>query len=89
MKIQWTQYVTALWTHARTAPGEGLLPTDCGWYVNDGLLKPTWFEGSAIPDSLFPNDNDQIDNESDSEVIDTDNEAWSDDSDLDEDDENN
>ena len=45
--------------------------------------------GSAIPDSLFPNDNDQIDNESDSEVIDTDNEAWSDDLDLDEDDEDN
>ena len=87
---QRSQCVTALWAHARTAsPGEELLPTDCGWYVNDGLLKPTWFEEPAIPDSLYPNNKDQIDNESDSEVIDTDNEAWSDDSDLDEGDEDN
>uniref|UniRef100_UPI00358F2F11 uncharacterized protein isoform X3 n=1 Tax=Myxine glutinosa TaxID=7769 RepID=UPI00358F2F11 len=56
MKIRRTQYVTALWTHAGTAsPGDGLSPTDYGWSVNDNILKPTWFEGPVIPDSLFAN----------------------------------
>ena len=42
------------WVNAGTAsPGDGLLPTDYGWSVIDNLLKPTWFEGPAIPDSLF------------------------------------
>lgn len=54
MKIHRTQYVTALWTHAMTtSPGDGLSPTDYGWSVSDNLLKPTWFKGPAIPDSLF------------------------------------
>ena len=56
MKIRRRQYVTALWTHAVTASlGDGLSPTDYGWSVNNNLLKPTWFEAPAIPDSLFTN----------------------------------
>lgn len=70
MKIRRTQYVTTLWTNADTAaPGEGLSPTDYGWSVIDNLLKPTWFDGPAIPDSLFTNDSEpedmEIEDESD------------------------
>lgn len=35
------------------SPGEGLSPTDYGWSMKDNLLKPMWFEGPAIPTSLF------------------------------------
>jgi len=96
MMIRRTQYVTALWTRAMTAsPGDGLSPTNYGWSVSDNLLKPTWYEGPAIPDSLFMNDSNYAENmefESDSEsdlevetinelVSDSDGEAWSEDSD--------
>ena len=66
-------------------PTDGLSPTDYGWYVDDGLLKPTWFEGPPIPDSLFTNDqeieivddsNTELEVEGDDEL-----EAWSEDSD--------
>lgn len=43
-------------------PADGLSPIDYGWCVNDNLLKPTWFEGPAIPDSLFTNGIDNAEN---------------------------
>ena len=82
------------WVNAGTAsPGDRLLPTDYGWSVIDNLLKPTWFEGPAIPDSLFKNGSNNIDDmavegdsESEMEVCDSDGEAWSEDSDGEEED---
>ena len=107
MKVRRAQYVAALWTHAVTAsPGDGLSPTDYGWCVKDNLLKPTWFEGPAIPDTLFTdgsNDEDlevedmevddgDSDSELDEETVDglvstADGEAWSEDSDSEEEEE--
>ena len=102
MKIRRTQYVTALWTHAMTAsPGDGLSPTDYGWSASDNLLKPIWYEGPAIPDTLFTNgsnNTEDMDVEGDSEtesevesisglVSDSDGEAWSEDSDSEKEDE--
>ena len=84
-------------------PGEGLSPTDYGWCIDGNLLKVTWFEGSAIPDSLFSGDIDSTEDlaiDSDSDLhskaentgdleSDSDGEAWSDDSDWVEDQINN
>jgi hypothetical protein len=98
MKIRRTQYVTALWTHATTAyPEEGLSPTDYGWYVNDNLLMPIWFEGPTVPDSLFANDSNNpdempvedgfdLEEETLDGLSDSDGEAWSEESDSEEDD---
>ena len=62
MKIRRTQYVATMWTHAVTAyPNAGLLPTDYGWNANGSILKPTWFEGPAVPDSLFSNGSNNTD----------------------------
>jgi len=30
-----------------------LSPTDFGWCIKDDVLKPVWFKGQAMPDSLF------------------------------------
>ena len=61
MKIQRVQYVTVLWTPAITAfPEQGLSPTNYGWHVDNNILKPTWFEGPAIPNSLFTNDDENL-----------------------------
>ena len=69
MKIQRVQYVTVLWTRAITAfPEQGLSPTDYGWHADNNILKPTWFEGPAIPDCLFTNDD--VDSDSEEETID-------------------
>lgn len=70
--------------------------------MNDNLLKPVWFEGPAIPDSLFTDGSDNVDEvmvKDDSESgleaegindmeNDSDGEAWSEDSDSEEDDGN-
>ena len=98
MKIRRTKYVTALWTRAVTeAPTNGFSPTDYGWYVDNSLLKPTWFEGLATPDCLFAehsadgnelneDDSDAVwESEEDLEMV-ADEEAWSEDSDSEEED---
>ena len=84
MKIQRVQYVTVLWTRAITAfPEQGLSPTDYGWHADNNILKPTRFEGPAIPDCLFTNDD--VDSDSEEETIDElrsdSDEAWSEESD--------
>ena len=70
MKTRRTQYVTAMWTRAVTnCPADDLSPTDYGWYVDNTLLKPTWFEGPAIPDSLFTENSTQdMESEDDSDT---------------------
>jgi len=35
------------------SPGNGLLRTDYGWVVMEGLLQPNWFDGPAIPHNQF------------------------------------
>ncbi|XP_033097629.1 uncharacterized protein LOC117101706 [Anneissia japonica] len=97
MKIRRTQYITVLWTRAVTSsPSDSLSPTDYGWSVNENLLKPIWFEGPAIPDSLFTNhsnnrDDTELRDDSDYEEqaetdSDSDGEAWSEDSESEEED---
>ena len=93
MKIRRAQYVATLWTNASSAfPSEDLLPTDYGWEESEGILKPVWFEGPAIPDNLFANnppdateseDGSDLAAEIDDGVSDSDGEAWTDDSDSD------
>lgn len=57
MKLLRAKYVTILWTHSSSAtPGADLTPTDYGWSVIDGLLKPKWYEGPTIPADLFTNE---------------------------------
>lgn len=68
MKIRRSQYVAALWSQANEAsPGSGLRPTDYGWNFKDNILQPAWFEGPAVPSSLFktPDDADSMEGESD------------------------
>ena len=98
MKIRRTQYVTAMWTRAVTeAPAIGLSPTDYGWYVDNSLLKPKWFEGPATPDCLFAEDSTNGQNranEDDSNIMSEAgdglerlcDEVWSEDSDFEEED---
>lgn len=99
MKTRRAQYVTSIWTRASTAnPSEGMIPVDYGWAVDasDNLLKPVWFEGSAIPDDIFLDrshiSDNYILNEDDTRAreeempnsepsSDTENEAWSEESD--------
>ncbi|XP_030837116.1 uncharacterized protein LOC105437992 [Strongylocentrotus purpuratus] len=55
MKIRRTQYVATSWTRASNArPTEGISPTDYGWQTKGSLLVPRWFDGPAIPEKLFP-----------------------------------
>ncbi|MPC70324.1 hypothetical protein E2C01_064568 [Portunus trituberculatus] len=59
-KLLRAHYVTVLWSHANTAsPDQGLCATDYGWAVDGDLLQPTWFDGPAVPDSIFPNGSDK------------------------------
>ena len=57
------------------SPGDGLSPTNYGWFTNkDGRLQPIWFEGPAAPSSLFgTTDNTdagtEIDSDSDETII--------------------
>ena len=88
MKIRRAQYVATLWTNALSAfPSEDLLPTDYGWEESEGILKPVWFEGPAIPDNLFannpPNATESEDGSDSAAESDSDGEAWTDDSDSD------
>ena len=51
--------MTILWSHVHTSShDQGLYPTNYGWEVDSGLLQPTWFDGPAVPDSLFHSDED-------------------------------
>lgn len=69
-------------------PCENFSPTDYGWAVEDNALVPVWFEGPAIPvkagqstgeeDDLEKNDNED---EPEDLMNDSDEEAWSEDSD--------
>ena len=108
MKLLRTRYVTLLWSRAGTSClGHGLSPNDFGWCIKNDVLKPVWFKGQAMPDSLFRKgiestevtDSDDIEEKitvgndrnlqsSDEEISDSDDEAWSGDSDsnLEEDD---
>ena len=69
-------------------PGNGLSPCDYGWYINGDILMPVWFEGPAIPDSFFTEDNmdkDLVktsDDDCEEKLTDSD-DPWSDDSDMD------
>ena len=97
MKLLRARYVTILWSHASTScPGEGLSPIDYGWSETDGVLQPIWFQGPETPNNLFGRDGeekvtdsddetiilgDTLDFEPDDELIGSDDEPWSDDSD--------
>ena len=61
--------MAVLWSNANTtSPDQGLCPTDYGWEVDSGLLQPIWFDGPAVPDSLFCSDGDaNIESDSDSD----------------------
>ena len=85
MKILRTKYVTTLWTEARTAsPATGMVPINYGWHMDNGILEPIWFKGPTMPDNLFVNDK-KLDNEAEAEKIcdESDDEPWSDYSDVD------
>lgn len=57
-KLQRAHYVTILWNHINFAcPDQGLSPTDYGWSANGNLLQPVWFDGPALPDALFTDNN--------------------------------
>ena len=47
-------------------PNQDLSPTDYGWTVMDGLLKPVWFIGQATPSTLFAESKNSHGNGSDS-----------------------
>ena len=88
MKVLRTQYVTSIWKRAiTTTPGEGISPTDYGWCLKDGLLSSVWYEGQAIPDNLFEtpmeieSENNNSDADNTENADDTDDDAWSEDSD--------
>ena len=68
-KLQRAHYVAVKWTNADTAsPDQGLSPTDYGWSTDGNLLKPTWFDGPAVPDSLFASkDSENAEGDSDSD----------------------
>lgn len=54
MKICQSQYVTAIWSQAaKASTGNGLRPSDYGWNLKLNILQPAWFEGPAVPSSLF------------------------------------
>lgn len=54
MKIRRSQYVSTIWNQATNAsPGIGLEPSEYGWNITDNILQPTWFEGPALPSTLF------------------------------------
>ena len=88
MKIRRTKYVTAMWTRA-------VSEAPCPKLHDNSLLKPTWFEGPATPDCLFAQDgadgNELNEDNSDAvwesgedlEML-SDEEAWSEDSDFEE-----
>ena len=65
--------MTILWSHVHTTSHvQGLYPTNYGWEVDSSLLQPAWFEGPAIPDSLFHSDEDaniESDRDSDQTAI--------------------
>ena len=53
-KLLRTKYVAILWSHANTlCPADGLLQTDYGWCMKDGVLQPVWSEGRAMPNALL------------------------------------
>ena len=90
MKLLRAQYVTILWMSASSAyPTDGMSPTDYGWLLQDGILQPHWFDGPAIPESVFTNDNDadanvvhnEPDVDADSSADESDAEAWTSDDD--------
>ena len=76
------------------AHAKDLSPTDYGWYADNSLLKPTWFEGPATPDCLFEEDSTNghdIENEDDGDAVsepddELDVEVWSENSDSQEED---
>lgn len=88
MKIR--QYVAALWRQATVAsPGRGLRPSDYGWIFRDIILQPTWFKGPAVLSSLFkintgesdPDNPEELD-----ELIESEDEPWSEEFDSDKED---
>lgn len=89
MHLLRARYVTIIWLNASSAcPAEGLSPTDYRWIVNDKLLQPNWFDGPAIPDSLFTDETEDVTEENvvsgdepDSDAESSDDEPWSEDSD--------
>ncbi|XP_041481075.1 uncharacterized protein LOC121428475 [Lytechinus variegatus] len=90
MKVRRTMYVARLWMRAVTSfPCENLSPIDHGWAVEDNILAPLWFEGPAIPEKLMfagqsTEDLEQSEDDGESSedsMINTDDEAWSEQSD--------
>ena len=82
MKLKRTLYVTKLWTRASEPnPTVGLSPSDFGWHEDDdGSLVPEWFSGPVIPEDLFPEVSEE---EEESDITDTDDDPWTEDSDFD------
>ena len=86
-------YVARLWIGAvKACPTFGLSTTGYGRTMQDNLLVPLWFEGPAIPDALFVSSSagevETVDecynqDEQESESYDSDEEAWSEGSEID------
>ena len=53
-KIQHAQYVSIIWGNADSAePNPDLDPLKYGWKVENKHYIPEWFQGNAVPESLF------------------------------------
>lgn len=99
MKILRSHYVSMTWMRASgPSPSDGLNPTDYGWFTNEhNRLQPVWFEGSASPGRLVRaadnihaagsaaeiDSDETIITDSDNDILDTDDDPWSEDSDSD------
>ena len=70
MKVRRTQYVATIWTRACDAyPAEGMSPVDYGWETKEEVLVPKWFEGSAIPEKLFSDHQEDVEDDQTTEDI--------------------
>ncbi|XP_068212466.1 uncharacterized protein [Palaemon carinicauda] len=70
-QLQRAHFVTVVWSHTdQASPDQGLSPTDYGWSTNGELLQPMWFDGPAVPDTLFtPPDCTALESDSDETII--------------------
>ena len=74
-QLQRAHFVTMMWSHAdQASPDQGRSPTDYGWSTIGDILQPTWFDGPAVPVTLFtPSDSRGVENDtSDGTIIEDD-----------------
>lgn len=67
MHLLRAHYVSIMWSRASSPfPADGLSPLENGWCRKNYIPQPVWFNGSALPDSLFREES----NEGNNDVID-------------------